>query len=127
MSDPLALRIGPCSVEAGTVALLRSATHLPMSVITEALKTATPLAICDLFGLDHDEKEKLVLSLFSALSGRGTNSRSFFVVELRRRRYFAICSRCTTTSPTTLAWRRNLNWGSQARKRCGGRLASLSV
>jgi hypothetical protein len=31
-----------------------------------------------LFGLDHDEKETLVLSLFSTLSGRGTKFEIFF-------------------------------------------------
>jgi hypothetical protein len=70
MSVPLALRIGPCSADAGTVALLHAVTAAPVSAIVQALKTGMPLPICDLFGLDHDEKERQVLSLLADLLRR---------------------------------------------------------
>ncbi|MES2951832.1 MAG: hypothetical protein V4858_25175 [Pseudomonadota bacterium] len=71
MSVPLALRIGPCSPAADIVALLRAAAGAPLSVIVESLKTGAPLPICSLFGLDHDEKEKMAFSLFAELVERG--------------------------------------------------------
>ena len=71
MPAPLALRVGPCAPDAETVALLRAATGETMSAIVQALKTGTPLPICNIFGIDHDEMERQALSLFGELVARG--------------------------------------------------------
>lgn len=45
---------------------------MPVSAIVQALTAGTPLPICNIFGLDHDEKEKQALSLFAELGARDT-------------------------------------------------------
>lgn len=52
-----------------------------MSELANCLREGRPIAVCHLFGRDHDENERLLLALFSQLEAQGVS----FQVFLRNR------------------------------------------
>lgn len=80
-SQPVALQMVPCAPEASLVALLRGASGAPVSEVASSLRLGRPVAVCHLFGGDHDQNERQLLELMSILASRGV----VFQVFLRNR------------------------------------------
>jgi hypothetical protein len=70
-SQPVALQVGPCALDASLVRLLRGASGAPVSEVASSLRRGSPVTVCHLFGGDHDQNARQLLELISILGSRG--------------------------------------------------------
>lgn len=80
-SESLALRIRAGQTLAGTVSLLRRATHLPMNHLSAALQAGTPILIVDEWANCPSERRAEVIELFDQVCASGAACEAWLGAE----------------------------------------------
>lgn len=84
----LAIRVTSTPDPIAVIKSLRAATGLSLHDIKTAVADGVPVAIARMFGLDHDEKQRLAIALFDDLDRTGATFEIHFEGIAASREYF---------------------------------------